>query len=91
MLKACVSKTNFPPQTTTTTTITTAAAATTTTTTFGSIQDLAFGTRAARALLATSPPPPPSLCSSCGDMGATGQLGVVFSSPPPQWGIGSKQ
>ena len=29
-------------------------------------QDLAFGARAARALLATSSsPPPPSLCSSC--------------------------
>jgi len=29
-------------------------------------QDLAFGARVARALLATSPsPPPPSLCSSC--------------------------
>ena len=27
-------------------------------------QDMAFGARAARALLATPPPPPPSWCSS---------------------------
>jgi len=42
-------------------------------------QDLAFGARAARALLATPPPPPPqSLCSSRPDGGATGQLSGIW-------------
>ena len=36
-------------------------------------QDSAFGARAARALLATSPPPPPCLCAVRAEMGA--QLG----------------
>ena len=48
----------------------------------GVAQDLAFGARAARALLATpQPPPPPSLlCSRLAEMGA--QLGspVAFGS-----------
>jgi len=39
-------------------------------------QDLAFGARAARALLAT--PPPPSLCSSRSDRGATEQLSGIW-------------
>ena len=38
---------------------------------------LAFGSRAARALLAT-PPPPPSLCSSRWDWGAIGQLSGIW-------------
>ena len=42
-------------------------------------QDLAFGARVARALLATPPrPPPPSLCSSRRDGGATGQLSGIW-------------
>ena len=43
-------------------------------------QDLGFGARAARALLATPPPPPPYFCAIRAEMG--GQLGssVAFSS-----------
>ena len=42
-------------------------------------QDLGFGARAARALLASPPPPPPpSLCSSRLDRGATGQLSGIW-------------
>ena len=37
-------------------------------------QDLGFGARAARALLATPPPPPPCLCAVRAEMGA--QLGI---------------
>jgi len=40
------------------------------------VQDLAFGARAARFLLAT--PPPPSLCSSRSDRGATEQLSGIW-------------
>ena len=42
-------------------------------------QDLAFGARAARALIATPPPPPPpSLCISRWNGGATGQLSGIW-------------
>ena len=42
-------------------------------------QDLAFGARAAHALLATPPPPPlPSFCAACAEMGgAIGQLSGI--------------
>ena len=44
-------------------------------------QDLAFGDRAARALLATPPPPPPSLCSSrLAEMGLQLRSSVAFGS-----------
>jgi len=43
----------------------------------GVAQDLAFGARAARALLST-PLPPPSLCISRSDGGAAGQLSGIW-------------
>jgi len=45
----------------------------------GVAQDLAFGARAARALLSTPPPPqPPSLCISRSDGSAAGQLSGIW-------------
>ena len=46
-------------------------------------QNLAFGARAARALLAT-PPPPPCLCAVRAEMGA--QLGSSVAFGPPHGG-----
>ena len=43
-------------------------------------QDLAFGARAARALLATQPPPPPCLCAVRAEMGAQLGSSVAFGS-----------
>ena len=43
-------------------------------------QDLAFGTRAARAFLATSPPPPPCFCAVEAEMGAQLGSSVAFGS-----------
>ena len=43
-------------------------------------QDLGFGARAARALLATSPPPPPCLCAVRAEMGAQPGSSVAFGS-----------
>jgi len=43
-------------------------------------QDLAFGARAARTLLATPPPPPPCLCVSRAEMGAELGSSVAFVS-----------
>ena len=43
-------------------------------------QDLAFGARAARALLATPPPPPPCLCAVRAEMGAQLGSSVTFGS-----------
>ena len=43
-------------------------------------QDLAFGARAARALLATPPPPPPCLSAVRAEMGAQLGSSVAFGS-----------
>ena len=43
-------------------------------------QDLGFGARAARALLATPPPPPPCLCAVRAEMGAQLGSSVAFGS-----------
>ena len=43
-------------------------------------QDLAFGARVARALLATQPPPPPCLCAVRAEMGAQLGSSVAFGS-----------
>ena len=43
-------------------------------------QDLGFGARAARALLATPPLPPPCLCASRAEMGAQLGSSVAFGS-----------
>ena len=43
-------------------------------------QDLGFGARVARALLATPPPPPPCLCAVRAEMGAQLGSSVAFGS-----------
>ena len=43
-------------------------------------QDLGFGARAARALLATPPPPPPCLCAVRAKAGAQLGSSVAFGS-----------
>ena len=43
-------------------------------------QDLGFGARAARALLATPPPPPPCLCAVRAEIGAQLGSSVAFGS-----------
>ena len=43
-------------------------------------QDLGFGARASRALLATPPPPPPCFCEVCAEMGAQLGSSVAFGS-----------
>ena len=43
-------------------------------------QDLAFGARAARTLLATPPPPPRRLCAARAEMGAQLGSSVAFGS-----------
>ena len=43
-------------------------------------QDLGFGARAARALIATPPPLPPCLCTSRAEMGAQLGSSVAFGS-----------
>jgi len=43
-------------------------------------QDLGFGARAARALLAAPPPPPPCLCTVRAKMGAQLGSSVAFGS-----------
>ena len=43
-------------------------------------QDLGFGARASRALLATPPPPPPCLCAIRAEMGAQLGSSVAFGS-----------